>query len=40
VVLLRSWSLRRPDDAAEPLLHEAATPAEAAALALRLAGLV
>jgi hypothetical protein len=34
VVLLRSWRLARPDGLAEPLLAEAASAAEAVALAL------
>lgn len=38
VVRLGSWRLERPDGAQEPLLHEAATPAAAVALAFRLAG--
>jgi uncharacterized protein (TIGR00725 family) len=36
VVLLDSWSLQRPDGAAEPLLHEAESAAEAVSLALAL----
>jgi uncharacterized protein (TIGR00725 family) len=38
VVLLRSWALRRPDGAAEPLLRVASSAAEAVALARELAG--
>jgi uncharacterized protein (TIGR00725 family) len=37
VVTLESWSLARPDGAAEPLLSRAASPAEAVAAALAAA---
>jgi uncharacterized protein (TIGR00725 family) len=38
VVALASWELRRPDGAAEPLLHRADDAAAAVDLALRLGG--
>jgi hypothetical protein len=38
VVTLRSWQLARPDGEPEPLLREAATPADAVATALAAAG--